>query len=209
MKRTLLLLSLLCVLYFSISVEAYPPPATVARARLTTHYIEQTTLTDFAGCSATAIGPHALLTATHCELPTDQIFVDGDEAKVLWTVRDGKDHSILFLDGVRFERTARVTKPSSFGDTVFMFGNPGALHDIFRTGNYAGSKAPGFFDPPAVMLLYDIKVFHGDSGAALFDAESGDIAAVVTGDVGNKEFTLEFSYPLSFTPAQLDEARRF
>ena len=74
----------------------------VAQAHKTTHHIEMETILGGGSCSATSIGPHALLTASHCEAPSDVIAVDDVKQIIVRVIRDGRDHSIYLLDGPAF-----------------------------------------------------------------------------------------------------------
>src|SRR5713226_3523673 len=66
------------------------------------HHIVQETLANRDSCSATAIGPHALLTATHCELGSDELQIDGLSAHISKKLRDGNDHTIYIFSDTTF-----------------------------------------------------------------------------------------------------------
>src|SRR5258708_3268035 len=110
----------------------------ISAAHKTTHEIHQRTIVEGDSCSATAIGVNALLTASHCELPTDTIAVDGNLAHVLGIIRDGNDHTIYLLD-ITFVQYASFAKGlPEIGDDIFAFGNPSGFTDLFRRGTVAG-----------------------------------------------------------------------
>lgn len=201
------ILALLC--------SALAQPESVKKAHATTHSIEMATIIEHAGCSATAVGHHALLTDTHCELGTDTVTIDGQEAQITGRIRDGLDHTILLVDA-EFEQYAEISdRELEQGDSVFIFGNPGNLSDIMRYGIFSGIKQPTLRDvftgaPLVQMLLFDLNDYHGDSGAAIFDAISGKITSTVTGTyyVNNDDgtrFSLAFAFPLHFTKDQLKQ----
>lgn len=150
-------------------------------------------------CSATAVGPNAILTAAHC-FPSDVplILVNGRVAKVLKFERDGKDHLLLKVD-IGFKQYARRGPPAKVGETVCIYGNPGHLTDQFRCGMVSGKWEDS--------TLYDLASFHGDSGSGVFD-RSGRLIAVLSGGISyinpanSVHFQLMRTLPLAFTAAQ-------
>jgi V8-like Glu-specific endopeptidase len=174
----------------------------------TAHLIEQSTVLSEGHCSATAVGPHALLTASHCEEPTDEIYVDGKKAKVEGILRDGNDHSFLLLSGVAFDKTAELaSRKQEVGDEIEIVGNPANHALLYRAGHVSGYE---FGFPP--YFLYDINAFFGDSGAGIF--HDGRIVGVISflrveqGEGGTK-FTLAGGFELSFTDQQIAVARTY
>jgi V8-like Glu-specific endopeptidase len=205
--------ALLAILSISSAFAATP-----SKVQPTTYHIRQSVLSGAAFCSATAIGPHALITATHCEQPTDSIDIQGfpdSEVTVVSRIRDEQDHTILLLKGIEFKDFANINETYSLqqGDEVFMFGNPGNWANIFRKGYYAGRTNEGSpFNKEPDELLFDINIGHGDSGAALFNS-NGDIVALVTGIIPDSDranaLQLSFAFPLGFTPSDLTKAKTF
>lgn len=49
-------------------------------------------------CSGTAMGPHLVLSATHCFQNAGQMKINGTAARVLKRVDDGNDHTFLVVD---------------------------------------------------------------------------------------------------------------
>jgi hypothetical protein len=193
----------------------------IDKAHLTTHTIAMDTVLDGNKCSATAVGPHALLTASHCELPTDRIFVDTNKAMIGGVIRDGKDHTIYLVD-MTFKNYAPLG-PSEFsqGDQIFIFGNPGDGVDLFRNGYVSGFRVYGDSQEPGKgkEVLFDMNGFHGDSGAGIFNTD-GEIISVVSfghiqqeGEKAKKDhewsFVMMGGFPLTFTPAQIATAKAF
>lgn len=152
--------------------------AVIERIHKYTHSISQRTITDADACSATAIGPHALLTASHCELPTNDLDVDGTETKIIKILRDQNDHSIFITNGNYKDFAALSSDPAKVGDTVFIFGNPGKHNDIFRQGTVVAveKEIPDspFSDRVPPVTVCDLNSFSGDSGAAIFDETGGN-----------------------------------
>lgn len=161
-------------------------------------------------CNSTAIGPHTLLTATHCLSPDDTtVYVDSrtNSVKVLQKVYDKKDHVIAILDDT-FERWAKISKVQvQLGDKVFIAGAPGSFNQLYRTGVYSGLS---WMDSKTLLMMFQLPIFYGDSGSAIFN-ESGEIITAITcnaslvGDQAYLGFTC--AYPLSFTKQQLEEIR--
>jgi hypothetical protein len=208
-------------------VSAVPLPAhndVLTRAHKTTHQIELVTVGEDVSCSATAIGPHALLTASHCELPTDEMEIDGEDAKILALSRDKFDHTIYLTD-VSFKDYATFSKdPLEVGDNVFIIGNPGELTDIYRQGYLAGVRhsnpfmlALGVEEPD--VFLFDLNGWEGDSGSGIFN-EKGELVGVVSvmaiqhlGSEDSKKSSvfMKFmgSWGLKFTEKQIEDAKSF
>lgn len=184
------------ILYTICAVAAL---ALVASANMSTNravidrvhkYVYEIFLPDALGhtakCSATAIGPHALLTASHCEQPTDELaFVAQPPAHIEGLVRDGSDHTIYFVDTTFPSYAAFADSLPELGDDVFIIGNPGIQDDIYRRGYVSGFTHSNTNvrvltgKPEQTMVYYDLNGFQGDSGSALFN-ESGDITGVLS-----------------------------
>jgi len=160
-----------------------------------------------AECSATAIGPHALLTASHCERATSHIAIDGIQADVATVLRDEEDHSIYLLTGISFNTwyagNIPVDLPLSVGDDVVIFGNPGAFHDMLRRAYVSGSDGPG----PSILFL-DGNINEGDSGAGVFNA-TGTLLGVISVKAMGDGIKFSGMYPMKFTEAQVKQAREF
>jgi hypothetical protein len=194
----------------------------IVAAHKTTHQIRMETFLDGQVCSATAVGPHALLTATHCEMPTEVIEIDGHEEEVQGYVRDGRDHTIFLVSATFTDWADFSTDPVQAGDDVFMFGNPGGHIDFFRKGVVV-KPAPdtsgmsrleqAFMGPDAIMSVYDFNSWFGDSGAAIFNTD-GKIVGVVSimGTLDEHEGIPEHQFmvggfTLHFSQSVLDEAK--
>ena len=218
MKGKILAVAVLTLVSTVLAVASNPVYEAAAK---TTHHIWMNTFLDRASCSATAIGPHALLTASHCEEPTDKVLVDGDETRVLGILRDDKDHSILLVEQHFTRYASFATEKPKQGDDVFIFGNPAGKLGIFRKGYVAGfdKQATNFleeaFGGGEDEIYYDFNGWMGDSGGAIFDA-TGKIQAVVSvADLTPSRskdwptFKLMGAFPLAFTPEQIKQATAF
>lgn len=164
------------------------------------------------GCSATAIGPHAILTAEHCITDLKTFKINGKPVQILRIDRDGDDHVILVVDQ-RFSVWAHFRRHmADVGDGVFIFGNPGFLRDILREGIVVGytvfpKVANGLKLVDRDVTVYDFNGFNGDSGSAIFNTDGEIIAVVSFGLVqkdGDTNFKLVGSLPLLFTWAVID-----
>jgi hypothetical protein len=200
-----------------LSFAAFPTFAkneTVERAHRTTHVIRMTDALDISPtkCSATAIGPHALLTASHCEVSSDEILVDNKNANVAGILRDGADHSIVYVD-ITFPQWAVISEElPCVADHVFIFGNPGDVQDVYREGYVASIKSGEVvpFGKLEMVVYFDLNGFRGDSGAAVFD-KKGEIVGVVSTLVvqfqpyekENVQMKLMGGLIFQFTPEQL------
>jgi hypothetical protein len=202
-------LLLALVLALSLGVPAFCLPKSVIKS---THRIEVSSVTtnddeqvDFI-CSATAIGKHALLTATHCDLGTDTLKVDDTDTRILDRIADDRDHTI-FIVAMRFKDVASfASTPLELGDEVWIRGNPIGLNQMVRYGHYAGSQMIEGDPEARLIAMFDINGWQGDSGAAVFN-KHGEIVAVVNTGFSEGPFALAGCLALSFTPEQL--ARRY
>jgi hypothetical protein len=133
-------------------------------------------------CSATAIGPHALLTAKHCDDGKDQIYLkDFHHAINIRGRMDDKQDHLIYLVDAAFPAYATVAldDPLAQGERVFSLGSPGALFDIFREGYIAGKETESTeYGADDVETLFDLNGYFGDSGSAIF-SKQGNIIAVL------------------------------
>lgn len=200
-------------------------PDVIRVAHQTTHHtVYGTIVTGAISCSATAIAPHALLTATHCEVPADKLFVDEDEVDILGRIRDEYDHTILLVD-FTFKHYAPIAETrAQVADEVFMFGNPGGFENLFRKGQLIGFRDGMGRDGSATWasgdknhdceLVFDLNGYFGDSGSGIFN-DKGEIITVVTWSLSkhNEEsqqtFVLMSGYAFDFTPEQWLKAKSF
>jgi hypothetical protein len=165
-------------------------------------------------CSATAIGPHKVLTAAHCVEDAIAASVFGQhvvDRRKISTLRlglrwarvsnvefDDHDGAILTTD-LYFTHQAKFGPKPSRGDVVFLHGNPDGYPDILLIGRVAGwsqyQKVPD-------TLLLDVNAWYGCSGAAVFDKD-GRIVGIANAIFPwpNKGWRLTASFPLTFPEA--------
>ena len=223
------LLSLLATALLATASFATPSPAFTA-ARKTTHKIVMSAAFEgeVSSCSATAIGPHALITATHCmNQPSVTIEVDGQETDIIQTIGDGLDHTIVYVDATYTDYAKMATEAPAQGDSIFDIGNPGGFTSMYRTGTVSGYYKEEDPKTPVQILLaprktkndavrltfYDFNGFFGDSGSAVFN-DKGEIAGIISRIIGgdlSAGFSIKFmgSYELRFTADQIEAARTF
>lgn len=229
------LLSVLLLLISFAPAWGHAPvvsPAVVP-AHKAEHWIVTEDDQDAGGCTATAIAPHALLTAEHCDLkPFDEdglprdgspvkLFVDrtGKPNYFEWTpyqivgkLYDGSDHMILLVSGPAFKNIMPYGAPMApyQGEHILWWGNPAGIRDQLREGYIMGSQQDQpvpFQKQGQQMWMADAPAIPGDSGSAIIDATDGHLVGIVTYGINDGEFVGFFT--LHFTPGQLAVAENY
>jgi hypothetical protein len=169
-----------------------------------------------AGCSATAISEHVLLTAEHCNIAAAVLYLDQTGKPLQHPLEiseryfDHQDHMLLVLPGVSFKNfiSYGAGAPLKQEDHYYMWGNPGLLPDQYREGYVTGSIVNPLdgaeVDAVSSFLMLSGPVVGGDSGSAIFSAKDGHLASVLTYGIGGGMFA--GAYPLAFTSEQLAQA---
>jgi hypothetical protein len=215
MKRTLAALLFL----FSLSAFASTAsPALKAEQHKATYTIVTQAPGSFvgAGCSASAISEHVLITSAHCRIDGGVVYLNqtvrpySHPLKVADRVYDGSDHMLVVLPGVTFKHFVAYDpdnyKSASVGERYYLWGNPGMIPDQYREGYISGKSTPA--NDEEVMLSQTIMlisgpVVGGDSGSAIF-AEDGRIIGTLTWGIHGGLFG--GFYPLNFTKQQVLQA---
>jgi V8-like Glu-specific endopeptidase len=179
--------------------------ATPGKIALRVHSTAVRLVMDDGSCSGTIIGPHAILSATHCFTATRSLAVDDRPVTVTGVVSDGRDHTIVYVTQL-FRDFAVVAGEPQQTEEVFVFGNPGGLQDMYRVGYVAGT-----IDSDSIKVtLYDLNGYFGDSGSGVFDS-SGHLVAVISQIIyesqGGASQKYMASFPLHFTATQLEQAQ--
>lgn len=169
------------------------------------HHIHFDTLLEADSCSATSIGPHALITAAHCELGTDAVDVDGVSYAISQKIRDGHDHTILILPQANFKVFLPLDqRDPTTSERIRGWGWPGhGTSAVYKEGTFVKVLPPAL-DTPIPAWLFAYPVYAGDSGGAVI-TDAGKILTIVSlGD--NKADMVGFL--LAFTPDQLAQAAK-
>jgi V8-like Glu-specific endopeptidase len=195
----------------------------ITKAHGATLQIGQQIISEQKICSATAIGPHAVLTATHCEVASDYLAIREGEGdyKILGRIRDGNDHTIYLVSGAAFKDFAPVvlTDPLAINEDVFTFGNPGEWEDIFQRGYIAGTQADHSVAAALAggspdTILFSVQAYKGESGAAVFNS-AGQVIAVISFDDlqidkdDGERIGFAAALRFAFTQADIDKAAAF
>ena len=143
-------------------------------------------------CSATAIGPSKLLTASHCLSGSPLLLVNGTAAGVMSVVHDGNDHAVVVVT-TRFATWAKVVGPPALGEVVEYHGNPLSFQQLYRRGYVAGVDRTG--------VILDVNGYHGDSGAGAFNTK-GEVVGVISG-LTRGEFRVIAMFPFAFKGGEL------
>jgi hypothetical protein len=163
-------------------------------------------------CTATAIGPHALLTAEHCNdglTPSTKVRIDTSTHiyNLLGVTADDRDHVIYLLDGPAFQNiTSVVARSPRPGENVFMVGC--GQHEYpceVKRGKILDEYNPSDVDAAAGIFYFSCAVVPGDSGAAVY-GEDGEIVGIVTYQIVPGEGA---GFVLAFSQRQLDVAYQF
>lgn len=160
---------------------------------------------DLGICSGTVIGPHAILTASHCLQDTALTRVNDANVDVKDRVDDGHDHTIVLVD-VTFTYWATRGPEAEQGDRVHYWGNPDGSRDWYRQGYVVGKDRD---EKGRTVQVFDVNGFFGDSGSGVFN-EAGQLVAVTSlceaTAMNGLQFKMMASYPLHFTPEQWAKA---
>jgi Trypsin-like peptidase domain len=172
------------------------------------------------GCTATAVGPHALMTADHCndddKLKTVQLDMGVRKYHIVDKMHDKRDHVIYLVDGPEFKNTVRIsTSVPSVNDPVYLIGSGGGTFPgEYKQGVVLDEYDPSDVDSDAGMVYASIPGIPGDSGAAIY-AQDGTIVGLLTYGFSEKTFygRRELSeiafFQLDFSSKQIAKAETF
>lgn len=170
-----------------------------------------------AGCSATAIGPHTLLTAQHCNIDGGTIYFNQNSRPlangqvVAEKYFDNNDHMLLVIPSVVFKHyityDASKVRKMRQGEHLYFWGNPALImnqyREVYATGVFPGLDTEGL-NAAGPFEMVSGPVVGGDSGSAIFSAEDGQLVGITTWGLEYGAFL--GSYPLQFTQEQIDQA---
>lgn len=153
-------------------------------------------------CSGTPVAPNTILTAGHCvDKNLRSLSVDGVPTMVREVILDGvnNDHALV-ITNLSYGDWAGFGDLPKVGDTLHIYGNPGGLPDLYREGQFVEYLR----EDGATYYLFDMNIWHGDSGAAIWDND-GRIVATVTGyffetnPFTGSEWKIGIALPFAFT----------
>jgi hypothetical protein len=163
-------------------------------------------------CTATAVGPHALLTAAHCnesDLTTVTLDLSMKKFHLLSKTIDGRDHVIYIVDGQEFHNFVPLqpgAHPAGTFEHVYLYGSGGGAYPPQYKEGYRSFAVQDVseVDQADGLVYYTIHVIPGDSGSAIY-GEDGRIIAVTTYMVGGPKDDnwLSASFDVNFTATQL------
>ncbi len=195
--------------------KLYPhitPPSQVTKEQRTTHFIEfQDERSDSVSiCTATSVGPHALLTAEHCLKNGDatQLVIDYtlETHSILAVAGDGRDHVLLLIDGSPLRNIEPINAGTAqLNDVLTIYGDGGALYPpIPKYGRAVDCQDPSDIDVDAGILCTTIPVIGGDSGSAIYNSK-GEIVGLTTYAVAEAPYT-NIDFALNFTSKEISQA---
>lgn len=166
-------------------------------------------------CTGTVVGPHAILTAEHCNRgKTLELDYSLRPYHIIKILRDHRDHVIYLVDGPAFyEIEPYVARKAFVGEKAHIYGCGGTVYPcLLKLGVVTDEYDPSEVDQADGLIYSSIPGIPGDSGSAVY-GEDGAIIAVLTygGEVpvniGVRRFIGAFA--LQFTPEQITEAQSF
>jgi hypothetical protein len=230
MRKFLRLVALLAILagvsYAAYFMQAIQPDVHVITAQTkSSHKLAFLSMNGrrIGGCTGTAIGPHAILTAEHCneQDASEQMSIDLSTHiyNIVATCHDGRDHIIVLLDGPAFKNIDPMKfRAPKMGETLYLYGaGGGAYPPVFKTGKAYGRYDPSDVDANDKIFYGTIPIIPGDSGSAIY-AEDGSIIGVVTYGYERegddmiellKDQTQMAAFELAFTPEDIKKSQEF
>ena len=170
-------------------------------------------------CTATAISPHALLTADHCindledewkqwvDPPDTPHRSDTSPYSVERVEEDGADHVILLVTGPMFTATVPYSAALPvIGEQVHWVGCPDGLRGLYREGAVVGPlAAQADADIMQPVWVVQAPAIPGDSGSAVWD-EDGHLVGIVSYTMPGAMMGM---YRMQFSDEQIAAANSF
>lgn len=195
-----------------------PQQATITPERRATHmitYYGENGHT-IGTCTGTVVGPHALLTAVHCdegESTTISLDLSVRKFKIIGTIHDSRDHIIYHLDGPAFKNIVTIhEREAVLGETVTSYGDG---HRDFPQHTYFGKAIvdanggdTSEIDAADGTHCFSIPVVPGDSGSAIYGIDGSIVAVVTYGGTNGEEEPVAVGFALAFSPQELEEIKQ-
>lgn len=180
---------------------------------------------DFGECTGTAVGPHAILTAEHCNDrytgKGTQILLDESmrHYHILGAIGDNQDHVIFLLDGPPLKNFVDISKlvdvaPPRPGEHLVIYGDgmrefPPKRRDG-KVDLLEQEEDSSDVDADLGMTYYTMEVIPGDSGSAVF-GEDGRIVGIITYSTECTTHHSEGSagFPLAYSRQALEQIQAF
>jgi hypothetical protein len=165
-------------------------------------------------CTGTVIGPHAILSAAHCNKGSGvQLDSVPHTYTITKTLKDGRDHIIFLVDGPAFYNIEPYeARYPIVGEKVDIYGDGGREYPaVHKTGIVLDEYNPSEVDAASGFFCYSVSSIPGDSGSAVYGAD-GKIVGVVTYGIRDGAFferTHMGAFAMNFTPEQIKEAQNF
>lgn len=166
-------------------------------------------------CTGTVIGPHAILTAEHCDEPakghlefqTLNIDLSTRNYTIGAVTFDQHDHEILIVDGPPFATIEPyvVRKPVA-GEQAFFYGFGKEDYPAHESiGKVKANDDPSDVDEAQKVVYFSNQAIPGDSGSALY-GKDGAILALVTWSIDGKSCA---GFQLAFTDEVIKISQTF
>ena len=201
------------------TIHRHPTPATmITTQQRESHILIFVDKSDepIGSCSARAIGPHAVITATHCLSGRDVFGIKIDMSEethdIVSVATDGRDHMLLLIDGTAFKNYEKIKVGKvQINDVVTYYGSGGDEYPpVPKFGKVTDCQDPSDMDEAAEIVCFDTSSIFGDSGSTVYN-DKGEVVALVTYliDQGTGKPTTTVGFGLNFTQAQYDRAFEF
>jgi hypothetical protein len=216
-KLSLVIAAAVCATVLSVGVRFHAAQKfnPITPERKATHmitYYEDDSEHRISLCTGTAVGPHALLTAMHCdfgESRTISLDLSVKKYHIIGTASDGRDHIIYHLDGPAFTNVVTIKERKAvMGEQVISYGDGKEDYPphtyVGKVVEQANGGDTSEVDAADGTTEFTLPVVPGDSGSAIY-AKDGSIVALVTyadEDV-NADIHQAAGFALAFTPEQL------
>lgn len=164
-------------------------------------------------CTGTAVGPHALLTALHCDegkYTTIRLDLYQEKFHIIGIAVDGRDHIIYHLDGPALKNVVMINEREAIlGERVISYGDGKTDYPqhtyVGRVIEDVNGGDTSELDAVQGTHCFSLPVKPGDSGSAIYGVDGSIVALVSLGDF---EHGAAVGFSLAFSPEVLDEIKQ-